>query len=131
MKLETEKTRINKPAEITYNFLSDVRNFEKLMPDSIEKFTIIDEDTFLFALKGMPQITLRKKSALPHNRIEFGAAGGKIDFSLVGIINEIDDSTSEVSLEFNGEFNPMMSMMIKKPIKNFIDTLSNKIPFAI
>lgn len=101
------------------------------MPESIEKFEVLNESRFLFALKGMPEIILEKKEELPPNRLVFGAAGGKIDFSLLGDIKEISSNSSEVNLTFKGDFNPMMSMMIKGPIKKFIETLATNLPTAI
>lgn len=131
MNLESPKTTINKSAQEVFDFLSDVRNFEKLMPENISKFEVLDEDKFLFALKGMPEIILKQKESIPPNKIVLGAAGGKIDFSLVGNIKDIDNDNSEVQLTFNGDFNPMMAMMIKGPITKFIETLSSNMPLAI
>lgn len=131
MNLESPKTTVNKSTQDVFNFLSDVKNFEKLMPENISKFEVIDEDKFLFALKGMPEIVLKKKEVTPPNTIVLGAAGGKIDFALVGNIEEVDANTSAVQLVFNGDFNPMMAMMIKGPITKFIETLSTNIPSAI
>ncbi len=131
MKLESPKTSINKSQQQVYEFLSSMDNFEKLMPESIQKFELIGENTFLFALKGMPEITLEKKSAEEFDKIELGAAGGKIDFSLTGHIQALSDDQSEVQLVFEGDFNPMMAMMIKGPISKFIETLVSNIPGAI
>lgn len=131
MNLESPKTTVNKSPEEVFNFLSDVKNFEKLMPENISKFEVLDDDKFLFALKGMPEIVLKKKEVTPPNKIVLGAAGGKIDFSLTGHIESIDSNTSHVQLVFNGDFNPMMAMMIKGPITKFIETLSTNIPNAI
>lgn len=131
MKLESNTITVNKSAQQVFDFLSHIKNFQSLMPESTSKFELLDEDTFLFALKGMPEITLKKKETMPPNKIVFGAAGGKIDFSLIGDIDEVDSNKSEVQLQFSGEFNPMMSMMIKGPISKFIDTLVKNIPNAI
>lgn len=131
MKLESQKVTIQKSAQDTFNFLSDVKNFESLMPENISKFEVLGEDKFLFALKGMPEIVLKKKEAIAPNKIVLGAAGGKIDFALVGNINNIDDSTSEVQLLFEGEFNAMMAMMIKGPISKFIETLASNMQDAV
>ena len=131
MNLESPKTTVNKSAQDIFDFLSDVKNFEKLMPENISKFEIIDHETFLFALKGMPEITLKKKEVMAPNKIVLGAAGGKIDFSLVGIITELESEKSDLQLVFNGDFNPMMSMMIKGPISKFIETLTTNIPSAL
>ena len=131
MNLDSPKVTINKSAEATFNFLSDVKNFEKLMPENTSKFEIQDTDTFLFALKGMPEIVLKKKEAEPHRKIVLGAAGGKLDFSLTGTITEVEPDTSEVQLSFAGDFNPMMAMMIKGPISKFIETLVSNMPKAV
>ena len=58
MHIEAPKNRIDKSAKEVFDFLTDLQNFEKLMPENIEKFEIINEDRFLFALKGMPEIVL-------------------------------------------------------------------------
>jgi len=131
MKLESPKVSINKSAQNTFDFLSDVKNFETLMPENISKFEVIDEDTFLFALKGMPEIILKKKEMVAPSKIVLGAAGGKIDFSLTGNIIETGPKTSEVQLDFAGEFNAMMAMMIKGPISKFIETLATNMTDAV
>jgi carbon monoxide dehydrogenase subunit G len=131
MNLESPKINVEKSPEDVFNFLSDIKNFESLMPENISKFEVLGDDKFLFALKGMPEIILKKKETIPPNKIVLGADGGKIDFSLTGNIVQVDEKTSEVQLEFTGDFNPMMAMMIKKPISKFIETLVTSIPKAI
>lgn len=131
MNLESPKISVSKSPEAVFDFLDNIKNFESLMPENISKFEVLSEDTFLFALKGMPEIILKKKEVIPPNKIVLGAAGGKIDFSLTGNITKKDDASSEVQLQFSGDFNPMMAMMIKGPISKFIETLATSIPKAI
>lgn len=131
MNLESPKISVSKSPGDVFDFLADVKNFESLMPENISKFEVLSEDTFVFALKGMPEIILKKKEVTPPNKIVLGSAGGKIDFSLIGNITKKDDETSEVQLLFSGDFNPMMAMMIKGPISKFIETLATNIPKAI
>ncbi|KJD31030.1 orotate phosphoribosyltransferase [Tamlana nanhaiensis] len=131
MNLESPKVSVSKSPEAVFNFLSDIKNFESLMPENISKFEVLDDDKFLFALKGMPEIVLKKKEVIPPNKIILGAAGGKIDFSLIGNITEVDANSSEVQLQFSGDFNPMMAMMIKSPITKFLETLATNMPKAV
>ena len=131
MNLESPKINVSKSQQEVCDFLADVKNFKSLMPENISKFEVLSEDTFVFALKGMPEIILKRKEVIPPNKIILGAAGGKIDFSLVGDINKLDHNSSEVQLNFSGDFNPMMAMMIKGPITKFIETLATNIPEAI
>lgn len=131
MNLESPKISVSKSPQDVFDFLADIKNFESLMPENISKFEVLDEDKFLFALKGMPEIILKKKEVIPPNTIVLGAAGGKIDFALVANIVKVNEASCEVQLDFTGDFNPMMAMMIKKPITKFIETLANSIPKAI
>ncbi|WP_339917322.1 SRPBCC family protein [Yeosuana marina] len=131
MNLESPKINVGKSPQEVFDFLSDIKNFESLMPENISKFEVLSDDTFLFALKGMPEIILKKKELVPPNKIVLGAAGGKLDFSLTGNIVENSDSSSDVQLTFDGDFNPMMAMMIKGPISKFIETLATSIPKSI
>ena len=125
MKLETPHKNIHKSSKELYTFLEDVKNFEKLMPENISKFEILGEDKFLFSLKGMPEIVLKMKEKTPYNKLVLGSASDKVPFTLTANINDLSEGTSEVNLVFEGEFNAMMGMMIKGPITNFINTLTD------
>lgn len=124
MNLESPKVTVEKSAQYLYESLCDVRNFEKLMPDTIAKFEVTGEDSFIFGLKGMPEIKLRMKEKNDQSQIVLGAASDKLPFTLTGNINSLSENNSEVHLVFEGEFNPMMAMMIKGPITKFIETLA-------
>lgn len=125
MHLEAPVNQVDKSKKEVYEFLSDLSNFEQLMPDSIQTFEVLDEDTFRFALKGMPEIVLRRKEQIPHDKIVLGAASDKLPFTLTADLREITAVQTEVALSFEGEFNAMMAMMIKGPIGNFLNTLSS------
>ncbi len=123
MNLESKKTIIHKSQKEYFEFLTDLNNFEKLMPENTDKFEV-DGESFIFSLKGMPEIRLVLKEKQEFKKIILSAASSKIDFSLTAIINEVTESSCETQLLFEGDFNPMMAMMIKGPLQKFIDTLS-------
>lgn len=124
MNLESPKVTVEKSAEYLYRQLSDVRNFEKLMPENIAKFEVLGDDIFNFGLKGMPEIKLRLKEGVPYEKVILNAASDKLPFTLIANITTVSENTSEVKLDFDGEFNAMMAMMIKGPISKFIETLA-------
>ncbi|MEP2056248.1 SRPBCC family protein [Maribacter litoralis] len=127
MFIETPKAQVAKSKEETFNFLNDLSNFRQLMPENIDKFEVLNENRFLFALKGMPEIVLEKKEQTPFDQLVLGAASEKLPFTLTADISEVGSEQSEVVLSFKGEFNAMMAMMIKSPITNFINTLSTNL----
>ena len=124
MNLESPKVSIEKSATYLFDSLSDVKNFEKLMPESIAKFEVLGEDAFIFGLKGMPEIKLKMKEKVAPNKIVLGASSDKLPFTLTANIDSVSENTSNIQLLFEGEFNPMMAMMIKGPIGKFIETLA-------
>ena len=124
MHIEVPKRKVAKSDKEIFEFLIDIKNFETLMPENIIKFEVFDDKTFRFALKGMPEITLRLKEQRPYDKLMLGAAGDKLNFTLTFDIIATGENESEVGLNFEGEFNAMMAMMIKSPITNFMQTLS-------
>lgn len=128
MNLESPKVTVEKSAQELFDLLSDVRNFEKLMPENIAKFEVTSDDSFIFGLKGMPEIKLKTKEKVVPNKIVLGSASDKLSFTLTANINAISDQSSEIKLDFEGEFNAMMAMMIKGPISKFIETLAVNMP---
>ncbi|MEX0274788.1 MAG: SRPBCC family protein [Flavobacteriaceae bacterium] len=127
MHIETSRKTIPKSQKEVYEFLTKLENFEKLMPSDTDKFEIINEDRFLFALKGMPEIVLERKEQVEYDKIVLGAASSKLPFTLTATIFPVAEDQSEVFLGFSGEFNAMMAMMVKKPITNFMETLSTNL----
>ncbi|WP_396159543.1 SRPBCC family protein [Flavobacterium sp.] len=125
MNLESPKTNVEKSAEYIFNALSDIKNFEKLMPENMAKFEVIDENCFEFGLKGMPEIKLVKKASTPNSEIILGAASSKLPFTLTAKIDATSENTTDIQLFFEGEFNAMMAMMVKGPITKFIETLAS------
>ena len=126
MNIDGNKVLISKSSKEAYNFFMTLENFELLMPSSTEKFEV-DGDSFLFGLKGMPEIRLVLENCIEYSKVSLGAASSKLSFTLQANISSISESSSEVQLQFQGDFNPMMAMMVKKPLTNFIDTLTENI----
>ncbi len=124
MELISKKITVQKSAKELCEFFCDVKNFENLMPENISKFEVINEKAFLFALKGMPEISLEIKEVNIPNQVILGAIDNKIPFTLISNIESIDNTKSKVEFKFQGDFNPMMAMMIKGPITKFLETLA-------
>lgn len=127
MNLESQKVTVQKSQQELFNFLTQVENYEQLMPESKEKFEVKSNDTFSFALKGMPEIELKIIETREPEMIVLGSTSDKLNFSLDVIIDEAGPNQSEAQLFFHGKFNAMMAMMVKSPLKKFIGTLSENV----
>lgn len=127
MEIQSRKVVVQKSPEELCDYLTDVKNFKNLMPANIRKFELVDEKSFVFALKGMPDIALKLEEVQKPNKIVLGAVNDNFPFTLTGNITEISTSSSEIQLNFDGQFNTMMAMMIKSPITKFLGSLSDNL----
>lgn len=126
MNIEGNTVTVKKSSKDLFEFLIKLENFEQLMPENTQKFEV-DGDSFIFGLKGMPEIRLIMKEKTEYSNVTLGAASSKLPFTLAADINEISDNESQVTLKFNGEFNAMMAMMVKVPLTKFIGTLTENL----
>ena len=114
-------------AKNLFDKLSVIENFETLMPESVSKFELINSESFLFSIKGMPTFKLKIDEKLTSKKIVLKSVESKITFFLIGFIKESDDKNSTFQIEFKGQLNPMMEMMVKTPLQTFIDDLSKNV----
>jgi len=127
MKLISNISQINLIDNVLFDKLCLVENYKKIMPENVSKFEIIDEESFIFSIKGMPAIKLKISEKSIPSKIVLKSLDSKIDFSLTGFISQFDDQISSFHLEFDGNLNPMLQMMVKNPLQSFINDLSNNI----
>ncbi|CAM1372440.1 SRPBCC family protein [Tenacibaculum xiamenense] len=126
MDIKGNTVTVNKSSKELFDFFTKLENYEQLMPESTEKFEV-DGDSFIFGLKGMPEIRLVMKEKTEFSNVTLGAASSKLPFTLASDIEKLEENQSNVTLKFNGDFNPMMAMMVKKPLTKFIETLTENI----
>jgi len=125
-KIESKTVTVNQADKELYQKLSDFNNFQEIMPESVTKFEA-DNDSFIFGIKGMPEVRLVLDEKQEPEFIRLKSASSKLDFSLTCHIKAIDDSSSEAYFHFEGDFNPMLKMMVERPLKNFIESLADKL----
>ena len=122
MEINSSTARVDRSTEQIFSQLSSVETYEGLMPEGAT-FTKIDDSRFRFKLGGMPEIGLTIADKQPNESIVLTSSSDKISFSLRGQLTEISDTQTDVQLHFEGDFNPMMAMMVKKPLTQFMESL--------
>ncbi len=124
--IESKKVTIAKPAKELYAFLSDMNNFEQLLPqgrisewksDGVScSFKVQGAATIGLALNGGDEPTLLKMKATDRS---------PFPFSLDVHLQETDGVTTAWQL-FNGDINPFIKMMVEKPLKNLFDHIADR-----
>ena len=127
MKLISESNKIEIQDLVLFEKLGIIENYKLIMPENVSKFEIISSESFMFSLKGMPAIKLKMGEKLKPSKIILKSVESKINFTLTASIVSLDFETCSFQLEFNGDLNPMIQMMVKTPLQTFINDLSNNV----
>jgi len=125
-KLESDKVEIPNSSQNIFNSLSDFRNFEKLMPSQVTNWqSTADECTF--TINGMATIGMKIIEKTPSSKITI-TSNGKVpfEFKLFVLITEKDANNCIGQLVFESDMNPMLKMMVEKPLGNFFNMLAHK-----
>ena len=131
MKIEGELIHLAKANLEVYQFLSTLENYSLIMPESNKVFEILDDKRFKFGLKGMPEIVLKLVESTNTNTVVLSSDNDKFQFTLSGLLHTISEQETQVKLVFEGNFNPMMEMMIKNPLTAFVNDLSKGIQLQL
>lgn len=127
MKIVTNKETIKASQEVIYNFLVDMHNFKELLPQEKISDWTGNVDSCSFKIKNMGTIELKKVACTPHSLIYLDSFG-KTPFKFTLNIFLSDKNNDTIAhLEFEGDINPFMKMMIEKPLTEFFNGLVKKL----
>ena len=125
---ELEKKRLDQSIYLLYG---DNEGYKEEIIKSIlqkfnfKKFTYFEKD--ILNDKENFFNLLFSKSFFESEKIILKSLESKIDFYLEGHIKEVDDKNTQFHIEFKGQLNPMMEIMVKTPLQTFINDLSKNI----
>lgn len=128
-KVESKVVEINSDAEKIFNFLSDFTNFSLLLPDKVENWKATKEKCS-FTIKGLTDFGMKISEKTPFTSILITndeEVSMPVKFTFNWNFSSLKDNKTEVNAVFNLDINPMMAMMVKSPIKNFVDVLVDKL----
>lgn len=125
-RLESDKVEINNSSEKIFNYLSDFQNFESMMPEQVTEWTAT-QDECSFNISGMATIGMKIVEKVPNSKIVINSSGKvPFDFTLLVSITDNGATASVGQITFESELNPMMKMMVEKPLGNFFNMLAQK-----
>lgn len=128
MKVNTNKVRFAKNQQDAYNFLLDMKNYEQLMPEDTKSFEIHESGKgFTVGVGALPKVGMRLKETIEPSKIVFESPAPAFEYTLTISIDAVDDNSSDVTLDFDGNFNMMIEMMAKKPLTSFIETIAENL----
>jgi len=128
MKVNTNKVRFSKNQKEAYDFLLDMKNYEQLMPADTKSFEIHESGKgFTVGVGSLPKVGMRLKETVEPSKIVFESPAPAFEYTLTITIDAVDETSSDVVLDFDGKFNMMIEMMAKGPLTSFIETISENL----
>jgi len=122
-KLESKTLTVNTSAEEVYNFLNNFNNLEKLMPEKVTNWSST-EDSCKFTIQGMATLNMKQGKNQENTLVQMVATGkNPFHYDLNNNIKAIGEQSCEVNIILNADMNPMLAMMAKGPLENFINIL--------
>ncbi len=108
-------------------FFSDIGNLKMIMPDEIENWKV-EGGQCSFSVKNLGQLKMEKGFVNPKSEYEFiSTAESKVDFTLVFRFRKETTETSSGQFEIQTDVNPLIEMMVKRPLMNFVNLLTQNL----
>ncbi len=128
MKLESKVGKINNSSEQVYNFLSDFNNFSALIPQDKISDWQVDGDVCTFSVSPVGKIGFKLVEKEPHRLVKLtNMEGTQYTFKFWAQLKEVEQQVTAAKLTMEVDLNPMMQMMAKKPLKEFLDKLVDQL----
>lgn len=125
-RIESKQVDIARPASEVYNFLQDMNNFQPLLPqDRISEWTC-DGKSCSFKVQGAATIGLALDGGTPNSLVKMKSTDrAPFPFTLDVHLKE-ENGTTQAFQVFEAELNPLLKMMVVKPLKHLFDHIADK-----
>ncbi len=124
LKIESRIGIIKESGDKIFDYISNFDNFRSLIPEDKVRDFESSGDSCRFTVEGIGQAGLKIVEKVRHELIKISSdENTSFDFLLWIQIKELAPADSRIKITTEVQINPMMAAMVKKPLKNFVDTL--------
>jgi hypothetical protein len=121
---ESRSGKVTCSAEDVFNFVTDMRHFERFVPKGTIDNWQAEKESCSFSVSMLGTVSLRLAESGGGNKVVYsGDALKKNDFLLTLNISDYGITPAAVKIQLNADLNPMMKMMAAKPIAQFLEML--------
>ncbi len=125
---ESSLKTVSVPRKPVFGFLSDIKNFESLVPEGIVKNFVAVKNNCRFDVDGLGEVGVRLAATNPDHTIIYESEGSRpFRFDLIIDLNEQDDQSTLMKLTFRAELNMMMKMMVQKPLEDGLEVIASEL----
>lgn len=127
MEIVTDVARINKSSKEVFAFLSNFKNYTKVMPSEISDWNAT-ENNCTFKKDKFVNIGMQFGHKIPNSEIKIvDYAKNAFPYSLTIIIKEIEPTVTTTQMIFEGTPNVFLKMVVQKPLSLFFNNLNQSL----
>lgn len=135
VKIESKKVEIKRNVEFVYEYLADFTHFSMVANDKIENFKAT-QDRCSFTIKGMTDMGLKIISRMPNESITISndtdvPSSMPLNFLIIFEFERVEPYITKVIVKMELDANPMIAMMVKKPLEKFVNSLADGMKTAM
>lgn len=129
VKIESKKVELNRNVEFVYEYLSDFTHFSMMANDKIENFKAT-QDRCSFTVKGMTDMGLKIIARVPNESITISndtdiPSSMPLNFLIIFEFERLEPYLTRAVVKMELDANPMIAMMVKKPLEKFVNSLAD------
>jgi len=122
-KFKSDTIDIQVHPKAVFSFLGDLKNMGLIMPEEVENWAA-DQDVCSFFIRNLGNLGLKKGRVSFPEKITFSSTeNSKVTFELIFNLKPLQNESSTAWFEIKADMNPMVEMMAKRPLTNFVNLL--------
>ena len=127
-KFESRIGKVAAPEKRIYELITDFRNFNQFIPaGKVEDFEASGEQC-QFSVSGIGKVILQIVEKTPYQTVKVSGSGmANQQFFFWVQLKQVSDEDTRVKLTIKADVNPMLKMMVSKPLQGFLDKLMDAI----
>ncbi len=126
-RIESKKVQVNCSQAECFEFLTDMNNYELLLPKKNISDWSSDYKVCSFRIQKTYKLILEHVSDTPSSQIHI-KSGEKSPFSFTLNVNLTEkEGTTEAQLICDADINPFLKMMVQKPLNNLFNYMAERI----
>ena len=127
MTIIESSVQIGKPVSEVYTFLSDLNNYEQLMPENIYNWTSTTEDAS-FTIQNMAKLAIKISERVENKEvIAIPSEKAPFDIELKWTVADNGDGTTTATHIITADLNMMMKMLAAGPLKSLVEHQTSRL----
>ncbi|MFP3860004.1 MAG: hypothetical protein ACLFUW_04200 [Bacteroidales bacterium] len=124
----SKTTKIQRNAEEVYNYLSDFRNLDDIVPRDKITDWYTTEDQCHFKIEGLGKAGMQITEKEPPKLIKLSSLeDSSINFNFWLQLKQIDNEDTRIRVVIKAKLNPLMKAMVSKHLQQGADSIVDKL----